>query len=143
MSDEEVSEEENYSYSDNDADSGSEDEGKVSGGGGKGGGGKSSAADDGNQIRILSEEGIKEQIKLKVNEVVQLLTISEDDALILCNSERWCNTDSLVERWFQNTVKIAEKAGIKPEDDSTDEYLSTLTNFTCPVCADEKPGSEG
>lgn len=136
------SEEENYCYSDDDVDSGSDDGG---GGGGGGGGGTSSSPDDGNKIRILTEEGIKEQINLKVNEVVQLLTISEEDALILCNSERWCSTDSLVEKWFQNTNKIAEKAGIKLDVDlkQIEDYLSNLTNFTCPVCADEKTGSEG
>ena len=85
-----------------------------------------------------------------------MLGLSVDTAQVLCNSERWVNTDRLAERWFQDPEKVAESAGIFVDETGSFSSSSSCSSstpaaaaaeaapsFECPVCGESKGAADG
>jgi len=98
-------------------------------------------------IKILNQAGVREKIEAHVAEVAEMMGLTPDAAQLMCQSERWCTTDALVERWFTDPAKVAASAGIAYPSGGGNaggvaEAPAAAGPFTCPVCSEEISGAE-
>jgi len=89
-------------------------------------------------IVFVTLNDIKVIIKGKIQQISELLGVSDDEALIILNNFRW-RKDLVESEWFGNEASIAKKAGLEPV---RVEPANNSPTILCAMCFDTKPREE-
>jgi len=95
-------------------------------------------------IQLTDEEGVARVIEKHVEEVSEMLGLTLDEAQVLLNHERWITAHALTEKWLLEKDQLLVSAGLELPDGKEHRSAHPADQlFSCPVCVDEKPATEG
>lgn len=90
------------------------------------------------RVEILTREQVAELQGIAVAEAAELLSVTEDDAMLLLRHHHW-DRDALSEAFFADLEALQSSAGVKCSRSKFSSSVAAESPGTCVICFTEQP----